>query len=59
MAGSGTPLVPAGELDVDGAPALAQTTYEEGEEEEEAVSGEPDFRPPDLIVPARLDDPDL
>ncbi|MFO0690978.1 MAG: hypothetical protein U0900_19935 [Myxococcota bacterium] len=55
MAGGPPALVPAGELDRTGAPAPARTVTED----EGAVSEDPDFRPPDLVAPARIDDSDL
>ncbi|MBY0397920.1 MAG: hypothetical protein K2X91_15820, partial [Thermoleophilia bacterium] len=55
MAGGATPLVPAGELDDEGIRRDPRAVTEQEEEESEA----PDFRPPNLSAPARLDDSDL
>lgn len=55
MARGETPLVPAGELDAAGAPGPAQAVTAE----DETVSEGQDFRPPDLVAPARIDDSDL
>ncbi|MBK7949163.1 MAG: hypothetical protein IPK00_10590 [Deltaproteobacteria bacterium] len=55
MAGGGGTLVPAGELDRELAPSPAQTVTED----DGTVSDERDFRPPDLVAPARIDDSDL
>lgn len=55
MASGAPALVPAGELDRADGPEPAQDVTGE----DEAVSEVPDFRPPDLVAPARIDDSDL